>query len=47
MEMTPNFMSNLDFCSELQTHTANLHMHFSNASLDQHIKKAILASLPK
>ena len=39
MEITQNFLSKLDFFSELQVHIANLHMHFSNPSLDQHIKK--------
>ena len=39
MEITQNFRSKLDFFSELQVHIANLHMHFSNPSLDQHIKK--------
>ena len=39
MEMTQNFLSELDFCSELQVHITNLHMHFSNPSLDPHIKK--------
>lgn len=37
--MTQNFMSKLDFCSELQVHITNLHVHFSNPTLDQHIKK--------
>lgn len=37
--MTQNFLSELDFCSELQVHITNLHMHFSNPSLDPHIKK--------
>ena len=39
MKMTQNFMSKLDFCSELQVHITNLHVHFSNPTLDQHIKK--------
>ena len=44
--MTQNFMSKLDFCSELQVHITNLHMHFSNPTLDQHIKKKKKKSWP-
>lgn len=43
MEMTPNFISNLYLFFDLKTYVANLHLYFSNASLDQQQQQQFLA----